>query len=134
MVIPFYPFAYLNQKINSRLHKDSFMGIPYRPLGLVTGIVERMGLGVTYSYDDLVFISHNAFLLRFGETGELLDVFFNHECPENEKESIVKQLSGYCEESGLTLTSKGTYALNENPNQTLSIKFFEDSDTPETTH
>ena len=27
----------------------------FAPLGLVTTILERMGLGVTYSYEDLVF-------------------------------------------------------------------------------
>ncbi len=128
MVVPFYPFAYLHKKMTCRNQKDFYMGIPFRPLGIVTDIVERMGLGVTYSYDDLVFISHNAFMLRFGEQGELLDVFFNKDCPDSESESIEKQLLTYCEEYGLILSRKGTYELSENPNQTLSIQFFEDSD------
>ncbi len=128
MVVPFYPFAYLHKKMNCRNQKDLYMGIPFRPLGIVTKIVESMGLGVTYSYEDLVFITHNAFMLRFGEQGELLDVYFNKDCPDNESESIEKQLLASCEEHGLTLSRKGTYELSEKPNQTLSIQFFEDSD------
>lgn len=129
MVIPFYPFAFLARKINCTQQKDVFMGIPFRPLGLVSTIVERMGLGVTYSYEDLVFISHNAFMLRFGEEGELLDLLFNHECPQKERDAIETQLKALCEENGLTLTYKGTYELVQGSSQNLSIKFFEDSDT-----
>lgn len=121
-------------KINRLQEKDASMGIPYRPLGIVTEIIERMGLEVSYSYEDLVFVSHNAFLFRFGEQGELLDLFFNHECPEDEREPIVKQLSTSCEEYGLALTCKGTYALAENSNNTISINFFEASDTPATSN
>ena len=63
-------------------------------------------------------------MLRFGEQGELLELLFNHECPEKESEAIEAQLRVLCEENGLTLTRKGTYELTQGNSQNLSIKFF----------
>lgn len=38
-----------------------------KPLGRVKDIVEAAGMTISYVYEDLVFIDHNAFLLQFTE-------------------------------------------------------------------
>ena len=44
-----------------------------KPLGVVKEIVEAAGMGISYVYDDLVFIDHNALLLQFaGNDWEIL--------------------------------------------------------------
>lgn len=47
------------------------MGLPYRPLGMVKAMLETIGIEITYSYEDLIFIQHNHFLLQFGKSDEL---------------------------------------------------------------
>lgn len=56
------------------------MNIPSRPLGLVTEMVEEAGLRVTYAYDDLVFVEHNPFLIRFTDSGNVIQLYFNKNC------------------------------------------------------
>ena len=65
------------------------MSVPYRPLGLIMEAVELMGLEVTHAYEDLVFISHNAFLLRMGSEGQQVYLYFNEGCePEQARRSV----------------------------------------------
>lgn len=46
------------------------MPLPYRPLGYIREVVNQLGLEVTYIYEDLVYIEHNAFLLQMGDRGK----------------------------------------------------------------
>lgn len=39
--------------------------IPLMKLGVVKEIVEATGMGVSYAYEDLIFLDHNALLLQF---------------------------------------------------------------------
>ncbi len=99
------------------------MKIPFRPLGKVIEIVESMGLEVTYAYDDLVFVSHNAFLLQMDDAGESLFLFFNEDSDVSERDDIVEQLTQYSSERELNLYEQGTYEMKPNDNDTLDIHF-----------
>ena len=55
--------------------------IQFRPLGETRTIIEEMDLEITHVHDDLVFIQHNAFLLRFDDECENnLFLHFNEDC------------------------------------------------------
>ena len=71
------------------------MTIPYRPLAIVREIINAMGLEVTYAYEDLVHVEHNAFLLQMGESGEIVNLYFNTESLAEERDKITDRL---CEE------------------------------------
>ncbi len=105
------------------------MDIPYRPLGIIVGIVERMGLDVTYAYEDLVFISHNAFLLRMGEKGEQVHLYFNEESEEDQRDEVQEQLTGLGTESGVRFLNSGTYNMTQREDEQLDIHFNENGAT-----
>ena len=68
------------------------MSVPYRPLGLIKNLVESMGLTITHSYEDLVFIEHNAFLLQMGQQGEDVLLHFNKDSVAEMRDEITASL------------------------------------------
>ena len=101
------------------------MMIPYRPLGIIAEMIEQMDLEVTYAYDDLVFISHNAFLLRMGARGEQVYLYFNNESERDKRQDILDQLSTLAQDRGLSLLHHGTYVMTPRDDAQLKICFYE---------
>jgi hypothetical protein len=96
---------------------------PLRPLGTVMELVESLGHEVTYAYEDLVFIEHNDFLLQFTLEPDTLDLFFNTECSAEESGTLAAKMLTEASNRGLTIRHKGTYTMNEAPDNTLQIVF-----------
>ncbi|NTV02849.1 MAG: hypothetical protein HGB04_08725 [Chlorobiaceae bacterium] len=94
-----------------------------RPLGIVKEVVEEIGLQITYAYDDLVFVDHNDFLLQFGSDPNLLQLYFNTECPDGDAETITTRLLPAAAGKGLSVNRKGTYTMVEDENDNLRISF-----------
>lgn len=86
--------------------------IPVKPLGLIKTLIETVGLDVTYVYDDLVFIEHNAFLFQMGEQGEDIGLWFNVDCKVEERPKILLSLHEAAAGLSLTVDLKGTYSMN----------------------
>lgn len=101
------------------------MSVPYRPLGIIVEIIEAMGLEVTYAYDDLVFIEHNAFLLRMGEKGEQVYLYFNEESDPDSRGEVTKQLTEQASLKGLQILYIGTYTMKPRADEQLDIHFNE---------
>lgn len=99
--------------------------IPLRPLGLVKNIVERLDLEVTYVYEDLVFIEHNAFLLQMGaDHGEDLFVWFNEESTPDDRPQILLRLVEEGQNNGMRIQEKGTYSLTgEGEDDAIQLHF-----------
>lgn len=103
------------------------MSVPYRPLGLIMEAIEQMGLEVTHAYEDLVFISHNAFLLRMGSQAEQVHLYFNEDCEPDQRGPLHGQLSRFGAEYGLTILCSGTYTMEQREDEQLDIHFKEDA-------
>ena len=101
------------------------MSVPFRPLGLVKEMLTAMGLESTYVYEDLVFVSHNAFLLQFGEMGEELGLYLNRECPQKDAREVTAKALAAAASVGLKTVLKGRYELAPNEDETFSVKFHE---------
>jgi len=101
------------------------MSIPYRPLGIITEAVEAMGLEVTYAYDDLVFVEHNAFLLRMGEKGEQVYLYFNEDSNSDSRGEMTRQLASQASPKGLQIMNSGTYVMKPRDDEQLDIHFNE---------
>ncbi|ACF13287.1 conserved hypothetical protein [Chloroherpeton thalassium ATCC 35110] len=101
------------------------MEVQNRPLGLVMQMVEEMGSEVTYAYDDLVFINHNAFIIQFTETPILLKVYFNKDYQEAQVALLTKGLIEQAGKNGLEVQVKGTYELEQKEDENIEIKFFD---------
>ncbi len=101
------------------------MSTALRPLGLVKDLIESMKLDLTYAYDDLVFVEHNAFLFRFRDDEQnALDLLFNTECPADEVGSLAPLIIERGKEFGLTIAQAGAYTLTQNEeDETISLAF-----------
>lgn len=91
--------------------------IPHKPLGLIKTLIETCGLDVSYVYDDLVFINHNAYLLQMGEQGEDIGIWFNSESNLADRPVMLKQLVEAGVKMSLNIFEKGTYSLKSEDNE-----------------
>ncbi|MFP4314696.1 MAG: hypothetical protein ACOC24_01190 [Desulfovibrionales bacterium] len=93
-----------------------------RHLGVLREIVEALGLEITYAYDDLVFVSHNPFLLQFGAP---LGLYFNRQCPPEDADLLEKTLQNEAGSRGVTLQRKGWYAMEQSLEEEITLRFFQ---------
>ncbi|GAB6905018.1 hypothetical protein JCM12296A_08520 [Desulfosarcina cetonica] len=104
------------------------MKIPYRPLAIVREIVNAIGLEVTYAYEDLVYVEHNAFLLQMGASGEIVDLYFNTESIVEERDKIAAQLGQEGQARQLKITRKGLFSMRQKSDgENIEIKFFDET-------
>lgn len=98
--------------------------VPYRPLGLLKELTEAQGLQITHSYEDLVFIEHNAFLFRMEEKGEDVSLIFNVESDPDKREEITTAFVEAGKGLGLHISPNGTYKLvPDEETSSLQIEF-----------
>jgi len=101
------------------------MSVPLRPITRIQRIVETAGLSITFAYDDLVFIEHNAFVLQMGEKGEDVFLYFNVQSDENARSGILSKLTDAAIAEEIILSCKGLYEISEASNEELmQLKFF----------
>jgi len=100
--------------------------IPYRPLGIIKAFLESLGHQVTHCYEDLVFIEHNAFLLRMEEKGEDVGLFFNSESEPDKRAEITAALISNGKHFQLNIQRRTTYRLRANAeDESLTLEFLE---------
>lgn len=99
------------------------MRLPFRPLGVVKELIEQMGADLTYAYEDLIFISHNHFLLQFGPSGEQLYFWTNVEATAIEAQQAFDRLKALAADQGLILSRKGRYTLAQGDGENLNLQF-----------
>jgi len=96
----------------------------FRPLGLVKDMLGSMGLELTYAYDDLIFVSHNAFLLQFDDESETVGMFVNVECPQAEVDALVLKTVQAGAAVELKVVMRGRYEMKPNEDdETFSLHF-----------
>jgi len=100
--------------------------VPYRPLGLLKNLLEHLGFQVAYCYEDLVFVEHNAFLLRMEEKGEEVSLLFNSESDMDKREAIAAQFTTEGKAHNLIVSFPGTYKMVPNEaDGTIALAFQE---------
>ncbi len=96
-----------------------------RPLGKIMDIVGTLSLDVTYAYDDLVFIEHNAFMLRFDKNiANKVYLHFNIDCPLTDAKKIETSLMTSAKQEGVELIPDNNFNLiSDNERKELKIEF-----------
>lgn len=94
-----------------------------KPLGIVKTIVESAGMGISYAYDDLVFLDHNAFLLQFTDNDQEILIHANSEAEGGEIKDPVAKLKNAAAAQGMTFTDGGLYTLTQLDDENLRIEF-----------
>lgn len=90
------------------------MTIPFRPLGIIKDMIETIGLEITYVYEDLVFIEHNAFLLQMGKEGQDVAVLFNTETNPQARPEILSRLQRAGSDLALNIFEEGMFKIEQN--------------------
>lgn len=89
-------------------------------------LVEEMGLEVTYAYDNLVFIEHNAFLFQFSKSTSLA-LYFNTDCPAEDMKSLEKKICSLGKNKKLSILRKGRFSMKQRENEeNIDLAFFDD--------
>ena len=100
--------------------------IPFRPMGIIKMVLEGLGYQVTYCYEDLIFIEHNAFLLRMEERGEAVSILFNAESEPDKRPGIAEAIATAGGTANLAFTRQGTYVMIPTTDESsFSIEFRE---------
>lgn len=103
------------------------MTIPFRPFSLVRELVNAIGLEVTYAYEEIVYIEHNAFLLQMGESGEIVNLYFNTESLIEERDKIADRLRDEGLARQLKIIRKGLFSMRQKADgENIEITFFDE--------
>lgn len=100
--------------------------IPYRPLGLLKTLIESLGFQMTHCYEDLVFVEHNAFLLRMEEQGDEVGLLFNTDSDVDKRDEIAALFITEGKAHNLFISCPGTYQMTSNEaDGTIELEFHE---------
>ncbi len=100
--------------------------VQLRPLGEARNIIEGMELEITHVHDDLIFIEHNAFLMRFDDECENnLFLHFNEDCEPDKIDSITAEITKRAEKEGFTIMKDQMYKMRQKEEtEELEIVFY----------
>lgn len=97
-----------------------------KPLGKLKELVESAGMKISYAYEDLVFLDHNAFLLQFGNDGRTIFIHTNSEADTGETAEGVSRLKKAASAvTDIAFTDGVFYTLTQVEDYNISIKFHE---------
>ncbi|MBU0480314.1 MAG: hypothetical protein KKG47_04355 [Proteobacteria bacterium] len=94
-----------------------------KQLGLVKNIVEEAGMGVSYAYEDLVFLEHNSFLLQFTDHERELFVCINREADRETVDPDISRLQAVATGQGLRFMIGDPYTLTQGDDESVIIEF-----------
>ncbi len=85
-----------------------------RPLGHVMEILESVGLPVSFSYDDLVFVENNSLLVKFNDENEKeLMLYFNNDLDTKVAGSLESMLMEAALDKGFQFVNSGKYTISQ---------------------
>ena len=94
-----------------------------RPLGKVKELVESIGMGMSFAYEDLVFLEHNAFILQFGENNKFLIVHTNEEADPEELAAGLASLEKAAAAYALQIVKGQVYRLSQAGDEKITLEF-----------
>ena len=97
--------------------------IPYRPLGLIANALEEVGLVVSYSYDDLVFVDSTVVLIKMCEKPDEVLLYVNTDCDMETAKELEIQLIVAARKEGLQLSYAGKFSLKEKADKEIEVVF-----------
>ncbi len=90
------------------------MSLGFRPLGHVMEILESVGLPVSYSYEDLVFVENNSLLVQFNDDNEKqLLLYFNNDLDGKVAKEIELILMDAALDKGFQFVNSGKYKIRQ---------------------
>lgn len=109
------------------VQKSVKKGIIFFELEKTRRIIEKATqLEITWAYEDIVFVEHSAFLIRFDEDTTRLHCYFNTDCSETESKVIFKCLEIAAKDEHMHIDNTGRFNfLPVKDNDEIRIAFHE---------
>ncbi|MDH3329085.1 MAG: hypothetical protein OEM01_07635 [Desulfobulbaceae bacterium] len=98
-----------------------------KPLGIVKEIIESIGIGISYAYDDLVFVDHNAFLFQFTHKSNEIALHVNRDADEKEVAHSINLMNNAAAERGMAIKDGKYYALVQVDDENVRLEFLENN-------
>lgn len=92
-------------------------------MGVVKEVVESAGMVISYAYDDLVFIEHNAFLLQFTDKENELAIHVNYEADEQAIQDDIARLKVEASVRNMIMLSGRYYRLHQDDEDNIRLEF-----------
>lgn len=96
-----------------------------KQLGIVKEIVEAAGMGISYTYEDLVFIEHNAFLLQFADKDNEVLIHINQEAEGSTIQADIARLKAEASARKMILRDGIYYTINQGDDENIHLEFAE---------
>jgi len=97
-----------------------------KPLGKLKELVESVDMEISYAYDDLVFLDHNAFLLQFGDHDRTVFIHTNRDADADEIFKGVSSLKKAASAANdIDIVEGVFYTLSQVKDHSISIEFHE---------
>ena len=89
-------------------------------------IRDGSGLDIAYAYEDLVFSEHGIFIFQFdGKKADLIYCWFNQDCDENNRLSLLKSLNTTANLNKMDIILKGIFEMTQKEDEQISVNFIE---------
>ena len=86
----------------------------YRPLTEVKEFIEDAGYTISYLYEDIIFVSHNAFIILYDDdNAKTLKLYFNIDCEKNQIPEIIENITINAKKKKYKIIHSGNYTLKE---------------------
>ncbi len=92
-------------------------------LGVVKNIVETAGMGISYAYEDLIFLEHNSFLLQFTDNDQEVLVHINNEADEATVNRDIGKLQEVARIHKMRFVTGDVYVLSQDNDENIRIEF-----------
>ena len=96
-----------------------------KQLGIVKEIVESAGMGISYSYEDLVFIEHNAFLLQFTNKDNEMLIHINQEADGSVIQGAIARLKAEASARKMIFRDGIYYTISQGDDENINLEFAE---------
>ena len=98
-----------------------------KPLGTVKEIVEAAGMGISYAYDNLVFIDHNALLLEFTQNENEVLVHINEDAVRSELDAVIIRLQEEATAREMTFSTGSLFRISQDDEENIRLEFINGS-------
>lgn len=98
----------------------------YRSIDNIKNVIESTGLSISYLYDDLIFVKHNAYILRFDDDRpNHFFLHFNVESDEKERPKVANYLQVMGKSHSTEITLSSNFHIVPDKDETFQIHFAE---------
>ncbi len=95
------------------------------PLGIIKNIVDEAGMGISYVYEDLVFLEHNSYLLQFTDNDQEVLVHKNSEAEEAMVSCDINRLQEIALSNKMRFVAGNVYLLSQDDDENIRLEFVE---------